>query len=429
MVLFVYLSTFLLFALIYLFGLYNKLKKKYAPIIDIENEVLKYQDKISSLQTSYKVKKQVYDELVKKVDLYTDNLEMYDIGIYEPHFNYDTSEKFQLAIKENLNKQKILAKNKTAAVCDTEWSVSGSKAEGRKMTNRQIKLTLKAFNGECDTLIKNVSWNNVVKQREKIKKAYNDINNLNETNNIKINKNLLDLKLEELDLNYEYQLKKYEEKEEQRRIREQIREEEKLQKEIERKQKEIEKQEQEEALLKIKLQEAFQQGKEEQAAKYQHEIEELKQFIEDSKRAVSQAQMTKVGHVYVISNIGSFGENVYKIGMTRRLDPQERVDELGDASVPFKFDVHAMIKSDNAPELENKLHELFKNRRVNRINFRKEFFNVSLNEIERAVKEFAGSNIEFIKGAEAKEYRETQAMIEAETPHEIKSIEEFPVEI
>ena len=149
--------------------------------------------------------------------------------------------------------------------------------------------------------------------------------------------------------------------------------EEKLQKEIEKREREIQKQIKEEEELQRKLKEAFEKGQEAETQKYQEEINKLQQVIEDSKRAVSQAQMTKVGHVYVISNIGSFGENIYKIGMTRRLEPLDRVDELGDASVPFRFDVHAMIKSDNAPELENKLHELFKEKSVNRINYRKEF--------------------------------------------------------
>ncbi len=146
-------------------------------------------------------------------------------------------------------------------------------------------------------------------------------------------------------------------------------------------------------------------------------------IIDNGNRRLSEAQKTKAGNVYVISNIGSFGENIYKIGMTRRLEPQERVDELGDASVPFKFDVHAMIKSDDAPALENKLHELFKLKSVNRVNYRKEFFRVTLEEIEQAVKEYTNADIEFTKIAEAKEYRETQAILLSENNKEEKIIE------
>ena len=118
------------------------------------------------------------------------------------------------------------------------------------------------------------------------------------------------------------------------------------------------------------------------------------------------AQQTKSGHVYIISNLGSFGENIYKIGMTRRLEPLDRVNELGDASVPFKFDVHAMIYSENAPELETQLHKAFNKNRLNFVNLRREYFNISLDEIEKVVQENHGK-IEFIKEAEAKEYRES----------------------
>jgi len=123
------------------------------------------------------------------------------------------------------------------------------------------------------------------------------------------------------------------------------------------------------------------------------------------------AQQTKRGHVYIISNIGSFGENVYKIGMTRRLEPTDRVKELGDASVPFQFDIHAMIYSDEAPTLENELHKAFTNKKVNMLNNRKEFFNVTIDEIEEKVGEI-GIAAEFSKLPEAMEYRETLAILQ-----------------
>lgn len=402
---------------------------RFEPIINIEKELKKITKETENLKSEYKAKKEIFDELSKKIEIYSDDLEMYEVGIYKPKFNLDTSTKYKIKLSENIEEQKTMIRNKKAVVCSANWTVDGSKTEGKKMTDRQIKLTLKAFNGQCDTLIKNVSWNNVRKIEERINKAFIDINKLNEPNKISIHAAYLLLKMDELKLTYEYEQKKYEEKEEQKRIKEMMREEEKIQRDIECKQKEIEKQEREEAELNRKLQEAYEKGQKEIAEMYQKEIDTLKQTIEDSKRAISQAQMTKVGHVYVISNIGSFGENVYKIGMTRRLEPQERVDELGDASVPFKFDVHAMIKSDNAPELENKLHDLFKKKSVNKINYRKEFFNVSLDEIEKAVKEYTNSEIEFTKVAEAREYRETLAINKAENrePAEVKEV--FPSEI
>jgi len=133
----------------------------------------------------------------------------------------------------------------------------------------------------------------------------------------------------------------------------------------------------------------------------------LREAEDRAERAISMAQLTKRGHIYIISNIGSFGEGIYKIGMTRRLDPIDRVDELGDASVPFKFDIHAIIKSDNAPELEKQLHNHFSESRVNKINLRREYFKVSLDEIEDYLKENFQGEYDLILLPKAKEYRET----------------------
>jgi hypothetical protein len=141
---------------------------------------------------------------------------------------------------------------------------------------------------------------------------------------------------------------------------------------------------------------------------------------------MSRAQMTKSGHVYIISNIGSFGDNIYKIGMTRRLEPLDRVKELGDASVPFEFDVHALVSSENAPELEYKLQEHFHDKRINLVNNRKEFFNVTINELESFAKE-NNIDLQLTKIAEAKEYHETLALREESAQKEdIKTTSKFP---
>ena len=143
---------------------------------------------------------------------------------------------------------------------------------------------------------------------------------------------------------------------------------------------------------------------EEKLDKMQEQVSKIDKNLADiDYREANQ----RVGYVYVISNIGSFGENVYKIGMTRRLNPQERVDELGNASVPFNFDVHAMIFSKDAPALETALHHAFEDKKVNMVNKRREFFNVTLDDIEKVVKENFDGSVEFIKTATAEQYRET----------------------
>jgi len=363
----------------------------------------------TQIKEDYKEKRSIYENLLKEISILEEGLDFISYGIYKPHFDFDTSDKYKEKITQVRNQQKKIIRAKGAAVCHTEWTVSGSKTEGRKMTNRTIKLILRAFNNECDSAILKVKWNNVQKMEERIKKAYEALNKLGEPNQIEITRNYLQSKLDELHLAHEYQEKLYEEKEEERRIREQMREEAKVRQEIERAQ---EKAEQEEK----RYQTALEQAREEMGRVHGDELtklneqmklleDKLKEAQEMKERALSRAQLTKSGHIYVISNIGSFGKKVYKIGMTRRLEPIDRVKELGDSSVPFSFDVHAMIYSDNAPELESKLHNIFNKRRVNMVNYRKEFFYATLDEIERVARKHHGE-IEFTKLVEAKEFRE-----------------------
>jgi hypothetical protein len=144
---------------------------------------------------------------------------------------------------------------------------------------------------------------------------------------------------------------------------------------------------------------------------YSAEVEQLKTRLaeaeEKSRRAMSMAQQTKNGHVYILSNVGTFGDGVFKVGMTRRLDPMERVDELGSAAVPFPFDVHAMISCDNAPSLEAALHRALSKKRVNRVMPRKEFFRTTIPEIEQIVKSHHSGQVEYVAEAEALEYRQS----------------------
>lgn len=434
----------------------GELKNKYSKIIDVDNEIKQLKDedekrksalenklneisnKIIELKKSYKDNYDIYNELLIRKSIVEEDLELLDVGLYKPHFNFDDSTAYKNAITENYENQKKLIKQEDAVICTTEWTVEGSKTKGKQMVQRNIKLMLRAFNGECDAVIAKVKWNNVDKMEARIEKAFHDINKLGETVSSKVQNSYLRLKYEELYLTHEYEQKKQEEKEEQNRIKEQIREEQKAQKEYENARIKAEKEEENFQKALQKAHEELEKANAEERSKYEEQIAQLqiklKEAEELKQRAISQAQLTKRGYVYVISNIGSFGEDVYKIGMTRRLNPMERVNELGDASVPFKFDVHAMIFSDDAPALENKLHETFREKSVNLINMKKEFFRVSLKEIEKIVKE-NHADIEFTQIAEAKDYRETMAIIKAKqkaeekfTKKEVKS-DKLPVEI
>lgn len=448
-------------------GLFDFLKKKeieeikqlksqlerYKPITDIEAEVesqKKNLDQIISskntdiknietefntLNSNYQSALETYKNLRKEVSVFESKLDLIEFGIYEPVYDFEKSDDYREEQNKIIQIQKEMITADTAAICNTNWTVEGSEAKGRAVVKVYKKLMLRAFNGECDVLISKVKWNNVNQMKERMQKLFDAINKLGQGFQVYLNNQYLDLKQKELILEYEYQSKRQQEKEEMRAIQEELREEEKAKREFEQAQKEAEKEEATYQKALDKARKEYEASTGEKHDKLQAQIEkleqELKEAQEKKERALSMAQQTKRGHVYIISNIGSFGENIYKIGMTRRLEPIDRVKELGDASVPFQFDIHALIYSDEAPTLENELHKAFTNKKVNMLNYRKEFFNVTLDEIENKVKEI-GHDAEFSRLPEAMEYRETLAILEKlnsqVTPKTVDEIiaEEFP---
>jgi len=278
-----------------------------------------------------------------------------------------------------------------------------------------IHFAVDAFNGKVDSALSKVRHDNYGKIKQEIIDAYALVNhNGAPFRNARINKEYLDTRLNELTWAVStFELKKIE-REEQAEIKAQIREEERAVREMEKAQKEAEKEERilQKALEKARAELAA--ANDEQKAQFETQLAalegKLKEAEEKGKRALSMAQQTRRGHVYVISNIGSFGEEIFKIGMTRRLEPMDRVKELGDASVPFSFDVHAMIYSEDAPALEKELHRKFDLNSVNKINPRKEFFRTTVSEIKQAVEQQGVSDVHWTLKAEAAEYRESIAI-------------------
>lgn len=357
---------------------------------------------------------QELEKTQKELSALSEEANLQSVAFYKPHYDFSDSAKYQKRLESILSKQKQMLKSGEAAVCPIEWTVDGSAAKGRKQTEQMLKLMLRAFHGECDAAIAKVKYNNVGVMEKRIRKACEAITALASVQQCSITEPYLELKLQELFLSFEYEEKVQAEKEEQRRIREQMKDEEAAQRELEKAQQEAEQKENqfEEALR--KAQEQAEKASGAKHDKLMAQIEDLERKLAEAhalkQKAISQAQLTKTGNVYVISNIGSFGENIFKIGMTRRLVPEDRIRELGDASVPFSFDVHAMISSSDAPALEAELHKAFYHRRVNWVNDRKEFYRVSIDEIEEAVKRLR-VDVEVKRMAEAEEYRRTQAMI------------------
>lgn len=384
---------------------------QYKTLRDIDKSIEESALRLTSLNEECARIEKRRDSLKAQVSSFVETIELAEWGFYQRHFSFDTSEEFKQEIEAVRAEQKEMIKDGDAVTGGGGIKFNGSLSQGAVMVKRVKKLMLRAFNGEADSFIASVDWNNIDRMEQRLEKSYKAINSTYDRQGVSISYRYYCLKLDELRLTHEYKQKKQEEKEEQRAIREQMREEERALREAEQARIKAEKEERIyiQALEKARLEMGKAVG--EKQAELLAKIAELEAGllgVETLKqKAISMAQQTKMGYVYVISNVGSFGDDVYKIGMTRRLEPMDRVRELGDASVPFAFDVHAMIFSENAPELEAILHREFEANRVNLVNARREFFSVSLDRVKEVATRH-GAKVEFTMIAEAEEYRESQ---------------------
>lgn len=394
------------------FSLQNKMRELEHSIQDQEHTVSALNNTISIKEEEIKKLNCIISSKKSEIIAIDDEITVQEFGLYKPQFDFANA----LGYKEKLfgirAEQKSMIKDKTAVLGATNWQVNGSTAKGKKMLSDMQKLLLRAFNSECDELVSKVKYTNFDASLNKIRKSAEAISKLGSTMNISISQKYLNLKIKELRLAFEYQQKKQEEKEAQKAARAEMREAARLQKEIEAQRKKIEKEQTHyqtayEKLLKQLEEDPDNSDLLAKKSELENQLNDIDRAIKDiDYREANQ----RAGYVYIISNIGAFGENVYKIGMTRRLDPQDRVDELGDASVPFNFDVHAMIFSDDAPALEAALHKAFEDRKLNMVNTRREFFNVTLAEIKEVVKENFDKTVEFVDVPDAEQFRVSQKM-------------------
>ncbi|MFR8472895.1 MAG: DUF4041 domain-containing protein [Clostridium fessum] len=395
-------------------------------IEELQNEISTKENEIASLSSDISKKNNeinsLNDTIHKKhseISWMDDEIIVQEFGLYQPHYDFASALDYKEELAKIRAKQKELIKNKNAVSGSTEWTVNGSVSKGKKMVSDTQKLLMRAFNSECDDLISRVKYTNFDATLDRIYKSAEAISKLGTIMSISITQPYLNAKVKELRLAFEYQQKKQQEKEELKAARAEQREQARIQKEIEEQRKRIEKEQTHYQTAYEHLQLQLQQKPGD--ADLLEKKAQLESHIKDIEKAIAdidyrQANM-KAGYVYVISNIGSFGPNVYKIGMTRRLDPQDRVDELGDASVPFNFDVHAMIFSDDAPALEAALHRAFEDRKINMVNTRREFFNVTLDEIKEVVKKNFDKTVEFIDVPDAEQFRISQRMHSEENAH------------
>lgn len=370
---------------------------------------------IQQLETKRGGQEALLRELMTKLDLYTQIEGFVDHGHFEmPEYLYETSERFAEEIRLVRENQRRMISDKSAVHYPATTTVSDDPSTNKRILDGQSKLMLTAFNIECDKLIGRVKPSTFAATLERIENLANSLEKSAGSLACGFDIDYVKLKFEECRQQFQFTLKKQDEAEEQRAIREQIREEQRAIKEYERAVADAEKEEKMYRDLLDKARQELQSITDEERATAEARIAALEQQLAEAEakeqRAKSMAEQTRKGHVYVISNLGSFGKDVYKIGLTRRLDPLDRVKELGDASVPFSFDVHAMIYVDDAPSLESALHKEFKDERVNLVNQRKEFFRVNLNQIKEAVARIAGLDAEFRTTIAAEEYLESQRL-------------------
>jgi len=275
------------------------------------------------------------------------------------------------------------------------------------MVREISKLMLRAFNAEADSLVRGLKPYKLQSSVERLTKSAATIARLGKTMGIAISDAYLRLRLTELELTADYLQKLAEEKEAERLERERLREEQRAQRELERERQRLEKERQH---FQNALNALLMAGDENGAARVREQLVDVERAIEDVD--YRQANV-RAGYVYVISNIGSFGEDMVKIGMTRRLDPMERIRELGDASVPFNFDVHALFFSKDAVGIETELHRRLAPYRVNLVNMRREFFRVTPAEVKKHLAELAGELLQFEEMPEALEHRQSLKLRQA----------------
>ena len=378
-----------------------------------ETRLASVQAQVATTQSGLDVARSQLQEVQQQILGAEDTVQLESFALYEPKYQFTNSIDYKNRLDEIREDQKQTARGLSATV--DAWdhnAVAFTKAQWKQLRKDALKLALKSFNSESEYCVDNVKFSNLEKMEERIRRSFETCNKLLKAVDAWWTDIVLERKLQELYLAHEYQVKRQEEKEAIRQAREDQREQEKLEKEIREARAKIEKERRHftSALQKLQLRLGAANNPQERDD-LQTRIEEISsqnsKLDEEGRLLDYREQNARAGYVYVISNIGAFGEGIFKIGMTRRLEPLDRVDELGDASVPFRFDVHALVFSDNAPALEAKLHSHFAAGRLNKVNGRKEFFRADLNQIENVIRANYDAVVEVIHAAAAEQYRES----------------------
>jgi len=319
-----------------------------------------------------------------------------EVGIYRYHHPLENAIAYRERLDDMSSRIAEMVKVGAAIEISNMFTFDGSLAKGRAMTSDLAKLMLRAYNAEAENVVRTLRAGNTVTAIKRLDAARTAIAKLGKMMEMRIGDEFHALRIEEIELTADYLMKKEEEKEAARAERERLREERKVELELAAARERLEK---ERSHILTVLEKVRANGSSDP---------DLERKLADIDSAIAlndyRAANIRAGYVYVISNRGAFGNHVVKIGLTRRLEPQDRIDELGDASVPFRFDVHAIFFSEDAVSLENELHQSFAARRVNRVNNRKEFFFASPADVRTVLSEKLGNLLEFTEHVESTQY-------------------------
>lgn len=375
---------------------------------DIAKQAAKLEKEKSDAEAALNVLKKEC-ESVRQLIVSTEDLALLqEAGIYRYRHPLSDAVAYEKELAKVDEEIKLMTRKDGGAVlAATDWTVNGSAAEGRRMIRDFSKLMLRAFNAEADNLVRGLKPYKLEGAIDRLRKVAETIERLGKTMHIRISPSYHQLRERELELTADFLQKQAEQKETERIERERLREERKAQQEIERERARLEKERQHHANA---LQAMITKGDEAGATRLREQLAEVDQAIESVD---FRAANIRAGYVYLISNIGSFGEKMVKLGMTRRLDPLDRIRELSDASVPFNFDVHALFFSKDAVTIEVAMHERLADARVNLVNRRREFFRATPTEVKAHLSELAGELLEFQEVPEAIEYRQCQKLLAA----------------
>lgn len=357
----------------------------------------------ADLQRQNRTLRQQLDEAVAQIEDLRQGIEaLHDVGIYTYRHPLENAVAYKDELAKIAAEVKAQIEDGRAIEASTRFTFDNSLAKGRKMTADLAKLMLRAYNAEAENCVRYVRAGNLDGAEKRLTRAATAIARYAAMMEMQISPAYHRLRLRELALTADYQMKVQEEREAEREERARLREQQRAERELAAERERLEK---ERAHYASALAALTGEGRDDERRELSARIDDVDQRIADNDY---RAANIRAGYVYVISNIGSFGHGIVKIGMTRRLDPMDRVRELGDASVPFGFDVHALFFSDDAVGVEAELHRRFAHNRVNRINLRREYFYVTPSAVRDELEQIAGNILQFVDYPEAEQFRNSE---------------------